>query len=135
MTKDQELVRQVFALVKKWPAVNHQENMLLLRAAKRLDELTRARALKWNDAVRRGYYSEPAYVTGYRDGGLVYDAWAILYSPRMDMTDDLYAIVNKDMMWTIHPDSPEVICWSAVPSAEEIEAEQTRRAEAKKPEG
>ena len=130
MTKDQGLVQQMFALVKKWPAVNHQENMLLLRAAKRLDELTRARAMRWGDAVRRAYYSQPAYVTGYMEGCLENDSSAVLYSPHMDLKEDIYAVVNKDTMWTIHPDDPGVILWSMVPTAEQIAQEEARRREA-----
>lgn len=128
-SRDHELVQQMFALAKKYPAVNHQENMLLLRAAKRLDELTRARALRWGDAVRRAYFSEPAYITGYREGGMEYDAWAVLYTPHLEQKEPIYAIVNAGRMWTIPPDTPEVILWSAVPTAEQIEEERKRRAE------
>jgi len=125
---DQDTVRQMYALAKKYPLVNHQENMLLIRAAKRLDELTRARALKWADAVRRGYYGEPAYITGYVDDcGMEMDSWGLLYSAHCDVKDDLYVIVNKDTMWEIHPDQEYVIFWSNVPAAEEITRELARR--------
>ncbi len=128
MSKDRELVQQMYGMSKKYPLVNHQENMLLIRASKRLDELTRARALKWTDAVHRGYYGEPAYMTGYVDEyGMEYDCWALLYSAHCDAKDDLMAIVNVDKMWTVHPDQNEVVFWSSVPTAQEIEAELARR--------
>jgi hypothetical protein len=128
MNNDQELVRQMYALAKKYPMMNHQENMLLLRVAKRLDEQTRARALKWPDAVKRGYYGEPGYVTGYVDEyGMEFDCWALLYSAHSDVKDDLFAIVNKDTMWTLRSDMAEVIIWSAVPTAAQIEEELARR--------
>lgn len=129
---DQELVRKLFDLAKRSPMVNAQENLLLKQAAKRLDELTKARALRWADAVRRGYYGQPAYITGYQDGGLTYDSWALLYSAHCDIKDDLFAIVNAGRLWTISPDQhDDVICWSNVPTTEQIDQEQARRAEAR----
>ena len=129
---DQELVKRLFDLAHKSPCVNHQENELILRAAKRLDELTRARALKWTDAVRRGYYGQPAYITGYQEGGLTNDCWALLYSPHSDIKDDLYAIVNAGRLWTIpaNGDHGGVGIWSNVPTPEQIEQENARREKA-----
>ena len=78
--------------------------------------------------MRRGYYGEPAYITGYVDEcGLETDCWALLYSAHCDVKDDLYAIVNADRMWTIRPDQTYVICWSNVPTAEQITQELARR--------
>lgn len=128
MTRDQALVQELFSFVKRSPMVTREENLLLVRAAKRLDELTRARALRWADAVKRGYYGKPAYITGYIDEyGLEMDSWALLYSDHGDLKDDLRAIVNVDKMWTIRPDQNEVICWSNVPTAEQITQELRRR--------
>ena len=80
------------------------------------------------DAVKRGYYGQPAYITGYVDEyGLEIDSWALLYSDHCDLKDDLRAIVNVDKMWTIRPDQNEVIFWSNVPTAEQITQELGRR--------
>lgn len=127
ITADQDMVMKLFALARKMPCVNHQENLLLKQAAKRLDELTRARALRWTDAVRRGYRGEAGYITGYAEGGLTYDCWALLYSDHCDAKDDLRAIPNEGMMWTIRPDDRGVIIWSNVPTEAQIEAELARR--------
>lgn len=128
MIRDQELVRELFGFVRRSPMVTREENLLLVRAAKRLDELVRARALRWADAVKRGYYGQPAYITGYVDEyGLEIDSWALLYSDHCDLKDDLHAIVNVDKMWTIRPDQNEVIFWSNVPTAEQITQELGRR--------
>lgn len=129
MTRDREMVMQMFALAKRYPMVNHQENLLLMKAAKRLDELTRPRALKWADAVKRGFRGEPGYITGYVDGaGLECDCWALLYSAHGDTEDDLYAIVNAGRLWTIRKDQLNVIIWSNVPTVEQIDEEAARRA-------
>ena len=67
-------------------------------------------------------------MTGCMDEyGMEYDCWALLYSAHCDAKDDLMAIVNVDKMWTIHPDQNEVVFWSSVPTAQEIEAELARR--------
>ena len=126
---DQELVRRMWDLAKRDIFPNHQENALIREAAKRLDGLTRARALSWPDVVRRAYYGEAAYLTGYVDGGIEYDCWVLLYAPRCEYDEPVFAIANKDLMWTIEPGMAGVELWTMMPGNAQIKAQKEWRAQ------
>ena len=129
MQTDADMVQRLFALSRKRPCATWQENQLIKAAAMRLDELTRARALGWIAAVKRGFRSEPAYVTGVTDShGLTHDGWVLLYSPHGDEEDTLYMIAGSDIVWHAEKDTPGVLIWSDAPTDEQVEREFERRA-------